>query len=342
MRLSSALRRIPMTERHAPILAVIDPTAPVQPALARAAALAERTGAPLLLLACIFDPYIAGEQIYPGIDLRKLRRAALDHQLAQLRDLAQPLRERGLKVLCRAVFDHPLHEGIVREALRSKAAFVLKDTHPHSGLNRVLFTNTDWHLMRECPAPLWLVKPHTAVGTGTVLAAVDPLHQNDKPADLDRRIIDVAQELSVLFERRLHVAHVYDVVLPGPAAMAPLGAGTPITLPQDIEALVQQEHGAALERLTTEVGFPADQVHLRRGEPGAAIPALARELDAAVVVMGAVSRSRLRRVIVGNTAERVLEALPCDVVIVKPRQFLSPVTIRGRAAGYMVRESAKA
>jgi universal stress protein E len=35
--------------------------------------------------------------------------------------------------------------------------------------------------------------------------------------------------------------------------------------------------------------------------------------------MGAVSRSALQRVFIGNTAERVLDALACDVLVVKPR-----------------------
>jgi hypothetical protein len=33
--------------------------------------------------------------------------------------------------------------------------------------------------------------------------------------------------------------------------------------------------------------------------------------------MGAVSRSGLKRVFIGNTAERVLESLTCDVLVVK-------------------------
>jgi universal stress protein E len=39
--------------------------------------------------------------------------------------------------------------------------------------------------------------------------------------------------------------------------------------------------------------------------------------------MGAVSRSRLRSVFIGSTAEKVLDRLPCDVLIVKPPDFES-------------------
>jgi len=58
------------------------------------------------------------------------------------------------------------------------------------------------------------------------------------------------------------------------------------------------------------------------------LTALIRRTRARVVVMGAVSRSGLKRLFIGNTAERVLDRLPCDVLIVKPRGFRSPVPPR--------------
>jgi universal stress protein E len=41
--------------------------------------------------------------------------------------------------------------------------------------------------------------------------------------------------------------------------------------------------------------------------------------------MGAVSRSGLKRFFIGNTAERVLDLLTCDILIVKPAHFTSRV-----------------
>ncbi len=48
------------------------------------------------------------------------------------------------------------------------------------------------------------------------------------------------------------------------------------------------------------------------------LPELTTLIQASVVVMGAVSRSRLDRMLIGNTAEKVLDKLECDVLIVKP------------------------
>lgn len=74
-----------------------------------------------------------------------------------------------------------------------------------------------------------------------------------------------------------------------------------------------------------------------RGNPVVAIPRVARETGADIVIMGAVSRSGLRRVFIGNTAERVLGDLSCDVLVVKPKRFKAPVASRTRIASVPIR-----
>ncbi len=54
------------------------------------------------------------------------------------------------------------------------------------------------------------------------------------------------------------------------------------------------------------------------GAPAVELPAVARSVRAGLVVMGAMSRSGLKRIFIGNTAEQVLDSLQCDVLIVKP------------------------
>ena len=51
--------------------------------------------------------------------------------------------------------------------------------------------------------------------------------------------------------------------------------------------------------------------------------------------MGAVSRGRLERAIIGSTAEKVLDHLPCDVLIIKPADFSSSITLQSAPGSYM-------
>ena len=55
------------------ILAVLDPTAEVQPALAKAATLARRSGAALELFISDFDPSLSGQPFFDTDRLRALR-----------------------------------------------------------------------------------------------------------------------------------------------------------------------------------------------------------------------------------------------------------------------------
>ena len=140
------------------ILTVVDPTVEEQPAMHRAAWLAEKTGAELELLVCYYNEYLSGDRLFDSPSLEKARHEVISTQEKRLEELAEPIRKQGIVVTTSAVWDHPLHEGVVRHAVSSQADIVFKDTHHHSAMARALLTNTDWNLIRTCPTPLWLVK----------------------------------------------------------------------------------------------------------------------------------------------------------------------------------------
>lgn len=322
------------------LLVVIDPTAESQPALEKAVKLAEKTASELILLDCVYDPYIAGDRFFDGPDLELLRSNLLDERLANLKTLASPLAERGLNVDCRVVWDTPLHEAIVRETFEIRPDIVFKDTHHHSVLSRALFTNTDWHLIRDCPATLWLAKPSTGAERSTVMAAVEPTHEHDEPAALDHKIIEEAQYVSAICDGQPLLVHTYN--LPTEAVVSgystlPASVSPPPVYERNVEQ-VRQYHADAVGRLAEDLHCPAERIHLRQGYATELLPKLAEELGAAVVVMGAVARSRLQRAIVGSTAERTLDRFSCDVVVVKPEGFVSAVDTHSDAEGYIERD----
>ncbi|MDJ0926130.1 MAG: universal stress protein [Gammaproteobacteria bacterium] len=315
------------------ILVVVDPTAAEQPAVARGASLADAFGCDLELLICQHDPRFAGSRLFGGEEREAVRRAQLNHQLGYLKSLARDLDSEQITVSIKVVWDAPLQEAIVREVLRSEPRFLLKDTHHHSALSRSLFTNTDWHLIRDCPVPLWLVKPEE-ISFPTILAAVDPMHEFEKPASLDDAILDLAGQLKESLHGRLHVYHGYDttpdIARAGAFAMAP----SPLPV-EDIDNRVRRAHEEAFANLVKDRGYEQAQIHVLSGSPAELLPALARKLGAGLVVMGSVARSRLKHAAVGSTAERVLDHLPCDVLIIKPPAFESPVTYHAQAGDFM-------
>jgi universal stress protein E len=151
-----------------------------------------------------------------------------------------------------------------------------------------------------------------------VVAAVDPARAHAKPLDLDARILSQARYIAAAMRGALHVIHVSSPPLHGLAYGEPL-AGVQASARAYGELEKQGREDFA--NLLAGSGIAEQRCHLVGGTPADSIPRYARELGAGLVVMGAVSRSGLARVFIGNTAERVLGELPCDVLVVKPKRF---------------------
>ncbi len=301
------------------ILVIVDPTSDAQPAVERAVWLAERLGATVQLFICDYEQHLAGERFYDSDSLQAAREALIDGHLRRLKELARSMETRGVALSVDARWDHPLEEGIDRKVLEVKPYLVVKDTHYHSAIKRSIFSNTDWNLIRNCPAPLLLVKPRAIADKPCVLAAVDPVHAHDKPAALDHQILSRAEELRLAAGGRLHVFHAFD---PAPAiAAATPTMMTPISAPvSEVTEELERQHRLALDDLLEEHPLNAFELHVHQGAPQKLLIALAKHIKADFIVMGAVSRGGLKRLFIGSTAERVLDHLPCDLLIVKPEQ----------------------
>lgn len=246
--------------------------------------------------------------------------------MRQLERLARLAFSEPRRVRVHAEWDYPPHEAIVRRALATRAGLVIAATRERWPGARLLLANTDWELIRNCPCPLLLVKTAHSYERGAVIACLDPFHAHDKPAALDRRILEAGERIAAAIGGELHAFHAYlPIIATVPSA---LGQPVPVWLPPDVE----EQHGKrvrqALDALARQARIPPARRHLRMGDIADELTALIRRTRARVVVMGAVSRSGLKRLFIGSTAERVLDRLPCDVLIVKPREFRSPVPAR--------------
>lgn len=303
------------------ILVVIDPTAKMHPALDRAVRVAGRLGMRIDLFICDYQPHIVGATLLDSDRLQRAKEQWIEKHLERLGQLAQAGRGSGIEISIKAAWDRPLYEGIVRQALESDARFVFKDTHFHAAVSRALFTNTDWHLIQSCPSPLWLVKPGSDFERPSILASVDPLHEHDSTAALDVRILSEAFELAGQLDGTVDVFHAFN----------------PFENPDDPDQ-PEAVHEDALNALADQFQMDAEQVHLEAGSPVDVLPRIAGEKPYDLVVMGAVSRSRLEHAIVGSTAENVLDHLPCDILVIKPKGFVSPVTFKLQSGGYYYAE----
>ena len=84
----------------------------------------------------------------------------------------------------------------------------------------------------------------------------------------------------------------------------------------------QERFQAALTRLELQVPV---REHLVSGAPSAVILEVVERTQADLLVMGSVSRSGIAGLLLGNTAERLLDRVACSLLTIKPHDFVSPV-----------------
>lgn len=301
----------------ADILVIVDPTILEQPAVVKAYTLARQLGAAVELLAC--DTQYSRE-MRMAQRLAGMGEAPLSAGLEPLlHELANPFRAAGIEVETNVISGDPLHEGILSWMRNSPADLVVKDTHRHSIAKRTIVTNTDWHLIRSCAKPLLLTKPRQWGAQPVFAAAVDPGHANDPAASLDHVILDTAASLAERFGSKIHVLHAYF-----PATVTILqvdGMSAGVGVSAEALAAEQEIKRTQIQRLSLEYHLGASNLHVEMGVAAQCLPQMAADCHADILVMGAIARSGLKRMIIGSTAERVLETLPCDVLIVKPIDF---------------------
>jgi nucleotide-binding universal stress UspA family protein len=67
-------------------------------------------------------------------------------------------------------------------------------------------------------------------------------------------------------------------------------------------------------------------IHHLHGSADEKIPELVNDEQVDVLVMGTVARSGIKGLVIGNTAENIVQSIPCSLVALKPQGFISPVT----------------
>jgi universal stress protein E len=292
------------------ILVVIDPKQQAQAALERALWLARSSGASLELLLCDYQSALESGHPFDQQARQQARDALLLQHQATLEELAAPLHSEGLQVSTCVRWGKARDEQIVQRAGETRPDLLIKATHNHGSWQRLFLSNSCWQLIRHSPVPLWLV--HRQEWRGQRLcAALDPLHESDKPASLDQRLIATATELAERLQMQAHFVHSH--------APLPQSLLFDNALLLDYPRYVQDSaarHRQAFEQLLAPYPIDTARCHLLEGYPEQSIPQFVREQQIDLLLMGAVSRSHLDSLLIGSSAERILEAVDCDLLVI--------------------------
>ncbi len=295
------------------LVAIADPASGTTKAIRRAIALARNTGASIELFNAIPSAMSPGS-LHSAAEQFTRFEVAQNRRL--LERMANRLRREELIVRTNVQTGYPVHAAILRQVRITKADLLIIEARKHNVFARLLLTQTDFELIRRCPVPLLIVKGRAAWRSPRILAALDPFHSNDKPSALDGEIVAASSAVAALVRGSVHGAHIF-LPLGSYVTELPMAPAAFAGIPAQEKAHRQRVRRRFYEDLG-RYGIPKNRGHLVAGDPAIELPRLARSLRAGLIVMGAISRSGLKRIFIGNTAERVLDSLKCDVLVVKP------------------------
>jgi universal stress protein E len=179
------------------ILVVYDPTATAQPALARAAALAESAADSseaqfkLHVYACIYTKIPKSKQ------KAAQKKALLAAQKDIIRSDVSALVAKGIQVDIEVDWGKDWYQAVVRAADRIGADNVFKSSYKQSPSQRLLKPSSDRTLLRQCDCPVFLVKSEDDMSSSQriILAAVQFRGEVGAYEELNKKILSFCQRL---------------------------------------------------------------------------------------------------------------------------------------------------
>lgn len=305
------------------IVVDLDPGKDNGPAIARARALARASGSSVDLFVCDYLQWLSGDLVFTSENVDGAREEYFAELTTWANRLGKSLEDNGIEITVHTAWHAPRYEALLEHANKIGADWIIRVASRHGPLERLFLSATDWELIRQAHQRLWLVKSSdTRFDELRVLASVDPTHPQDPAMARDRQLLETSLALCDDLGGELHVFHAWTVPMPAPPAATGAVAADAAAVPiprideQSLKA-ARARHRQSLDSLLAEYDIPDERVHMTEGGPADTIEGVIDEYDIDIVVAGAVSRSWLQRLLIGSTAEKLFDAVGCDLVVVK-------------------------
>ncbi|WP_147198041.1 universal stress protein UspE [Pantoea sp. CCBC3-3-1] len=304
------------------ILVAIDPQQDDQPALRRAVYLNQRLGGRITAFLPIYDFSYEMTTLLSPDERTTMRKGVVSQRTEWIREQAKAYLDAGVNIEVKVIWHNRPFEAIIQEVLDGGYDLLLKMAHQHDRLQAVVFTPTDWHLLRKCPCPVWMVKDQPWPEGGKAVVAVNLASEEPHHDPLNTRLVKETLELAELVNHtEVHLVGAY------PVTPINIAIELPDFDPSVYNDAIRGQHLLAMKALRQKFSIDEKYTHVDKGLPEEVIPSLASHLDAGVVVLGTIGRTGLSAAFLGNTAEQVIDHLRCDLLAIKPEGFTSPVEL---------------
>ncbi len=265
------------------IFVVIDPTTDNQAALFSAARIASQNKEIVL---CLYEAvYSMGD----NADADAYQRVELARHRAWVDSLAAPLIAAGHKIEVEIEWNEQWRDAIAPAAKKAAADLIVKAASERSAAGRRMLKTADWTLLRHSHCPVYLIKRERIEGDVKVLVALDIAREDELHTILNDRVLEYGHALTDGVDgNSLHAVNAYQ-------------SSDNFVAPADVATL------AGINRV---------DVHTVDGAPEKVILEIAEQIEADIVVIGTAARDGIKAAVIGNTAEKILDALHTNILTV--------------------------
>jgi len=302
------------------ILVAIDFSLHSEAALKQAIWLGRKTGAkivvthvlPDLRKALLAASSNAQLDIFVG-DGDQFQREIRSSSDARMQALIKSFAAEDLGIRCETLLGDP-SIAIIHAVQQEKHDLVLVGTRGQSMWEKLFIGSTAKRLIRKCPCAVWTVKAEHVAAPTKVMVATDF-------SEASRDAANVALGIARISGAEMHLLHVIDSKDVPDNVIDLVSPGS--TLREHVNAAAT----ARLEAFVTSLGSTDVPIvsHLSWGIPSQEVARMAEHLKIELLVLGTVGRSGVKGVLLGNTAERVLDTCHCSTLTIKPQGYVSPI-----------------
>ena len=225
----------------------------------------------------------------------------------------------------------------IKRVINQKHDLVVKCAEDMDWVDRLLVSE-DMHLLRKCPCPVLLLKSMQKEGFQNVLATVDinddysELGEGRVQKQLNEQVLEYSIALCLPKLSQMHLGAAWQDYAEDVYRYGTFSSLSEQEVNQYAE-LTRREYLNKLETLVVTldqkqdglaVNYLQPKLHLVKGKASEEIPQMVQELNVDLIVMGTVGRVGIPGLIIGNTAESILEQVQCSVLAIKPEGFETP------------------
>jgi len=296
------------------ILAIVDFRHKQHYALPRAIELAHKFGLKITVVSNVYETFF--DFLTSENHNDEIKTNAIKENDSLLKNLVLEHNTEGLEIEFHSIWSPNLKDDLSRFINEQSYDLVLKTTRTHNVLKKLIFTPTDWHLLRDTKTNILFVQKSGSTEFTNIIGAIN-IDDDVEHKELNEKIIVATTSLAQAFHCKSNILNVF------PWTLVQFEKFKHLFKEKDFFTIKKEKHEQKAKTIVEGI-LKANSAKLNGKviiaeglEPEETIPSIIESTKADLLVMGTVGRSGLDAAVIGNTAEKILDDIDCEVLAIK-------------------------